>query len=148
MINMFLHLFSFFDSCGTNSIFVNYCLAPIMVIPSHLTRASTYIHLYQFVQYRLPNQLFGFKYKIKHKQVRSTNGSYGTWLRRNHYIPQCNKAPTTIITRKPVYNTSFSCRHQSSNYSRYYMFNIYFPEYFSSIYHEFPYKKPKIQSKT
>ena len=32
----------------------------------------------------------------------------------------------------------FSCRHQSSNYSHAYMFNIYFPEYFSSLYHDFP----------
>ena len=64
MIDMFLHLFSFFENYGTNSIYVYYCLLPIMVIPFHLTTANTYTHLYRFVRYRLPNQLFGFNFKI------------------------------------------------------------------------------------
>ena len=138
MINMFIHLSSFFESCGTNSIFINYCLVPIVVIPFHLTTASTFTHVYQFVRHRLPNQLFGFKYKIKHKQVRPANGSHCVWLCRNHCIPRRYKATTTTTTTKPVYNTTYSCRHQSSNYNRDYMFNIHFPEYFSSIYHQIP----------
>ena len=157
---MFLLFFSFLESCGTNSIFVNYYLAPIMVIPFHLSTASTYTRLYRFVRYRLSNQLLGIKhnnycpnrfrllyrlFKIKRKRVRPTNSSHSAWLRCYHCIPRRRKVPstTTTTTTKSPYNTCYSCCHQSSNYSQDYMFNIELLEYFSSIYHHFLSTKPK-----
>ena len=143
MIDMFLHFFSFFENCGTNLIFVYYCLLPIVVIPFHLITANTYTRLYQVVQYQLPNQLLGFNFQIKRKKI--CNESYDVWLRHHHSIPRRYKTTTTTtttITTKPTFITSYSCRHQSSNYSRDYMFNIHFLAYFSSLYHAFPSHKP------
>ena len=50
-IDKFLCFSSFLESCGTNSIFVNYCSLPIVVIPFHLSTASTYTCLYRFIRY-------------------------------------------------------------------------------------------------
>ena len=133
---MIYFFFSFMEHCGSNPFFVIYCLPLIVVIPFHLTSVSTYTRLYRFVRYRL---LFFLRNKPK---LRRKSCSYGAWLRRNHRIPrrQQNRTRTTTTS---TYNTSYSCQHPSSKYSRDYMFNIYFPEYFSGIFSHFHFPTPK-----
>ena len=105
--DMLLLFFSFIENYGTNSIFIDYYLLPVVVIPFHLSTASTYnTCLYWFVKYWLIYKLFKIKpnkyrpnqyqllyklFKIKRNKILPTNGSYGTWLSCYHHIPCCQQ---------------------------------------------------------